>query len=113
MTGRGLAADPHPPLAPHLFTSSGKHKLAAKSAGNSGKASDKKAKAPRALGKREWNKRYWGSISPATEADPLASNPAKLGQRRVDFLTCCWCPPCQNEQQGQGGKGAGGAGAGP
>lgn len=58
VTGRGLAADPHPPLAPHSFTSSGKHKLAAKSAGNSGKASDKKAKAPRALDERDWNKRY-------------------------------------------------------
>ena len=44
-----------------------------------GKASDRKARAPRVLGEKGWNKRYSGSISPATEADPLASNPAKLG----------------------------------
>ena len=57
------------------------------SAGTQNKASGKKKPnlPPRALNELEWNKKYYGSVAPASQNDPLAHDRPKLGQRRKDF----------------------------
>ena len=53
------------------------------------------------------------SVCATTFHATFSSTSAGKPPAQSRLTCCCWCPPCQNEQQGQGARGREGAGAGP